>query len=404
MPIRLSGLASGLDTEALVGALVSAYSYKKEKYTKAQTKLSWKQDAWKTLNSKVYSLYTEVGNMRYSSNYAIKKATVSDTTKATATASGNAINGTQSLEVKKLSTSAYVTGGKLADSIKLDSNLSELGIVSGTTDKGAITVRTGTKVTKIELDMTMTVNQLVSKFKEAGLDANYDEKNNRFFISAQKSGKDGDFSISADNTKGLSDLMKLGLLSDSEIKSIKSTVSTDGLVKRKYGSVVSDADGFASLIRAVKGYKDIINSSTASDEKKQEASDAINAEPSYREIAGYLDGKKVDWSTLTESNIVAYGKEIYNAGKYDDDAAAATEREMTAALNAIRDEYVKLSAAKAMPETTDAEKAAKNTAIAKAKADVDAVLENPVNAKWASYIEKNFGAANDGSFEDDKYR
>ena len=110
MPIRLSGLASGLDTEALVGALVSAYSYKKEKYTKAQTKLSWKQDAWKTLNSKVYSLYTEVGNMRYSSNYAIKKATVSDTTKATATASGNAINGTQSLEVKKLSTSAYVIG------------------------------------------------------------------------------------------------------------------------------------------------------------------------------------------------------------------------------------------------------------------------------------------------------
>ena len=404
MPIRLSGLASGLDTEALVGALVSAYSYKKEKYTKAQTKLSWKQDAWKTLNSKVYSLYTEVGNMRYSSNYAIKKATVSDTTKATATASGNAINGTQSLEVKKLSTSAYVTGGKLADSIKMDSNLSELGIVSGTTDKGAITVRTGTKVTKIELDMTMTVNQLVSKFKEAGLDANYDEKNNRFFISAQKSGKDGDFSISADNTKGLSDLMKLGLLSDSEIKSIKSTVSTEGLVKRKYGSVVSDADGFASLIRAVKGYKDIINSSTASDEEKQEASDAINAEPSYREIAEYLDGKNVDWSTLTESDIVAYGKEIYNAGKYDDDAAAATEREMTASLNAIRDEYVKLSAAKAMPETTDAEKAAKNAAIAKAKADVDAVLENPVNAKWASYIEKNFGAANDGSFEDDKYR
>ena len=34
MPIRLSGLASGLDTEAIVGALVSAYSYKKDKYVK----------------------------------------------------------------------------------------------------------------------------------------------------------------------------------------------------------------------------------------------------------------------------------------------------------------------------------------------------------------------------------
>ena len=57
MPIRLSGLASGLDTEALVGALVSAYSYKKDKYVKAQTKLSWKQDAWKTLTVEEHMKY-----------------------------------------------------------------------------------------------------------------------------------------------------------------------------------------------------------------------------------------------------------------------------------------------------------------------------------------------------------
>ena len=117
MPIRLSGLASGLDTEAIVGALVSAYSYKKDKYVKAQTKLSWKQDAWKTLNSKVYSLYTSVGQMRYSSSYTVKKATVSDTTKATATASGTAINGTQSLKINRLAQTAYITGGELDSSV-----------------------------------------------------------------------------------------------------------------------------------------------------------------------------------------------------------------------------------------------------------------------------------------------
>ena len=31
------------------------------KYKKAQTKLSWKQDAWKELNTKIYSLYKSVG-------------------------------------------------------------------------------------------------------------------------------------------------------------------------------------------------------------------------------------------------------------------------------------------------------------------------------------------------------
>ena len=45
MPIRITGLTSGLDTEAIISALVSSYNYKTNKYKKAQTKLSWKQDA-----------------------------------------------------------------------------------------------------------------------------------------------------------------------------------------------------------------------------------------------------------------------------------------------------------------------------------------------------------------------
>ena len=82
MPIRLSGMQSGLDTEALVSALVLSYRTKKEDYEKAQTKLSWKQDAWKTLNTKIYSLYSSVGNLKLSSAYNLKSTTVSDTTKA----------------------------------------------------------------------------------------------------------------------------------------------------------------------------------------------------------------------------------------------------------------------------------------------------------------------------------
>ena len=100
MAIRISGLSSGLDTEAIVQQLVSAYSYKKDTYVKAQTKLSWKQNAWKDLNTKIYSLYSKIGNMRYSSAYTTKKAVASDSTKANVTASGSATNGTQTLEIK----------------------------------------------------------------------------------------------------------------------------------------------------------------------------------------------------------------------------------------------------------------------------------------------------------------
>ena len=40
MPIRMTGMVSGLDTDSIVKELVSAYSTKKEKYEKERTKHS----------------------------------------------------------------------------------------------------------------------------------------------------------------------------------------------------------------------------------------------------------------------------------------------------------------------------------------------------------------------------
>ena len=117
MAISLSGMSSGLDTEAIITQLVSAYSVKKDNLVKAQTKLEWKQDAWKDMNSKIYKFYSgSLSSLRFSSGYSVKKAT-STSTKAAVTASSNAVNGTQKLKVNSLATSGYLTGG-VVDKIK----------------------------------------------------------------------------------------------------------------------------------------------------------------------------------------------------------------------------------------------------------------------------------------------
>ena len=54
--MRMSGINSGMDTQSIVEQLVEVKSVKKEKLKKQQTKLEWKQDAWKSLNSKLFSL------------------------------------------------------------------------------------------------------------------------------------------------------------------------------------------------------------------------------------------------------------------------------------------------------------------------------------------------------------
>lgn len=59
MAIRLTGLNSGLDTDAMVKELVSAYSTKKDKYVKAKTKHEWKMSAWKIPIPR-YTAFTQV--------------------------------------------------------------------------------------------------------------------------------------------------------------------------------------------------------------------------------------------------------------------------------------------------------------------------------------------------------
>ena len=49
--VRISGMNSNLDTEAIVEALVSAKKEKLNTFKGEQKKLEWKQDAWKSLNA-----------------------------------------------------------------------------------------------------------------------------------------------------------------------------------------------------------------------------------------------------------------------------------------------------------------------------------------------------------------
>lgn len=234
MAMRVSGINSGLDTDAIVQELVSAYSTKTEKYTKEQTKLGWKQEAWKNLNTKVYSLYNSVGKLRYSSAYSLKKTSVSDTTKATVSASSDAVNGTQKLHVLSTAQSGYLTGGKLAlrkevkdgDTTKLEkvsgvvtekTKLSELGYTGNETTLNVNTTdEDGKAVTKeIKLNQDSTVQDVVNALRDNGLNASFDSNNGRLFVSSKETGKAADFTLTAagsSDTEDASSKQLLGLL------------------------------------------------------------------------------------------------------------------------------------------------------------------------------------------------
>ena len=213
MPIRITGLNSGLDTEAIISELVSAYRTKEEKYQKAQTKLSWKQDAWKDLNIKVRSLYDNISNLRFTSAWTMKKTTVSDSTKATVTAAGSCVNGTQTLKIKQLAKGTYITGGEISNTSAgtaptSATKLSELGY---TGSGGDIQVKdsSGNVVKTVSVTGNTTIKDLVSALNGAGdTKASFDATNKRIFMTSNKTGEQNAFSLDGDadilKTVGLS--------------------------------------------------------------------------------------------------------------------------------------------------------------------------------------------------------
>lgn len=231
MAVRITGLNSGLDTDSIVQELVSAYSTKKDNIEKKQTKLSWKQDAWKEMNTKIYSFYSKsLTDFKFMSNFdGMKKTTLSDSTKATITAGTNVTNGTQTLKINQLATAGYLTGAELkSDGEKYTgkTKLSELGI----TDK-ELTFKVGDEEKKIKVTGSMTINDFTKALNETGVKASFDEKQQRFFINSTESGAEFDFGFVTDSADDVAVLKKLGLATADDMVALSARQSTEEDIK-----------------------------------------------------------------------------------------------------------------------------------------------------------------------------
>jgi flagellar hook-associated protein 2 len=213
----MTGINSGLDTDSIIQELMSAYNAKTEKYEKEQTKISWKQEIWEDLNTKVNSFYKSVGNLKYSSGYSLYKASSSDSTKASVSISGSSTaTGTQKLHVLATAQSAYLTGTKITTTsggtVSSDTTMASLGFASTGTLRLSTKDEDGNDTTTdIRIESTNTVSEVVDKLRDAGINASFDSSNGRFFLSSKSSGEAGNFDLTGVNTKGSELLSALGL-------------------------------------------------------------------------------------------------------------------------------------------------------------------------------------------------
>lgn len=363
-------MVSGMDTESLVSALVSSYKLKKDNLVKAQTKLSWKQEKWKTMNTSIYGFYSgKLSSARFSTSYNLKTSSVSNDKYAKVSASSSAVSGTQRLKVNHLAATGYLTGGKITatDKSKVTGS-TKLSDIIGTKD-GSISVKTSSGIKSIDITEDMNVSQFVAKLKETGLNANFDEDNGRFFISAKESGKDNDFSLVANNDNGLTALKKLGIYTvndtdKAEYTRLASLVEGSGEYNAELESMYTSinakdtAKTYADKYNAAKEQLDILaaNDTVLIDkdatDKSQALKDAIDAlrdktshmlddYSEYYKVKKDADGKEVKDSD--GKLVYEYDKEaIEKAGKTEEFNTLSKNKENNEALIKSYDDNSKI--------------------------------------------------------------
>ncbi len=234
MSIRLTGMVSGLDTDSLVKELVNVQKMRNKRVEDKKVTLEWTKDIWKTLNSKIYTFYREqVSKVRLQGSYQNKKVSSSNDMAVEARAESNAPIGTHKIKVKQLASSQYLTSGRI-EKDKTDANIDVANStkISDLIDLDQVKsakINIGDK--EISIDSETTIGNIIDTAKEAGLNANFDSVQKRFFISSKDSGQDNAFQISETIEKAEGVEERVSILDALKLDTIE--IDKNGIVARE---------------------------------------------------------------------------------------------------------------------------------------------------------------------------
>jgi len=252
---RLTGLASGMDTDSIVKKLMDVEKIPLNRLKQTQQKQTWMSDMYRQWNADLLSFRTNtLLNMKLSGAYNTFDVTSSNPNSISGTAATNAITGTYSVAVKQLADSATLTGNNVVlDPTKTLGN--EVQGARQLTANTSININvyndptnpTVSQTANIAINTTDTINDVVSKINSAmdangkslGLQAIYDPNMQQFIMKTKATGESVKIDLSANtdpaslqflnNTLGVGTLTATGKNADIIVngKEINTITSND---------------------------------------------------------------------------------------------------------------------------------------------------------------------------------
>ncbi|WP_084243352.1 flagellar filament capping protein FliD [Planomicrobium okeanokoites] len=196
--MRISGLATGMDTDQLVKDLMAAEKMPMDRLTQKKMWTEWQQESYREFNLSLSNLRTSTSNLRFSSAFNAYSATSSNTGSLAVSTTASAMTGSYTVEVMSVASAAKVNssaGIETSPGVKAQSS-AQIGTA------GTITVTgSGGTTATVDVTATMTFADVARKIQEStaasvpALRASFDNTTSRFFIASKGMGADQNFSM-----------------------------------------------------------------------------------------------------------------------------------------------------------------------------------------------------------------
>ncbi|MBU5310793.1 flagellar filament capping protein FliD [Tissierella carlieri] len=209
--LRISGLASGMDTDAMVQSLMKVERLKVSRYEQSRQVALWRQEAYNNMNkmfasfilntkkdmglTKITSTGLSFGNS-YSNLDYIRKATSSNETAATVSSTSKAVNGSFSLEVEELAKGATIVDDGINEETLKDIKDIEIKLSIGETEKTMVIDKS--KVSNMN-DLVKQINSYKDENgKSIEVTSFYDKENKKLFLQTSETGDKVELMLSYD--------------------------------------------------------------------------------------------------------------------------------------------------------------------------------------------------------------
>lgn len=325
--IQMLGLASGLDTQSIVDQLMNVEKIKSQKIEEKKTLVEWKQDAWKEMNSKLYTFYKDsLFKFKSTSTYTKKLITSSDEGAITATATSSTTLGIHSFQNITVAKGSFLTGDELDSSVTSSTKAGDLvdfsSSATGETQLN-ISLDGGATTSSITISEDDTIDSIVGKIDDLDLDLNinFDTTFNRFFLSSKNTGENIQIQLSGgDDSSTIDELLISALKLDgaatvgsdatftyngTQLSSSSNEVTVNGLSV----SLHSDAESATiSINNDVEGIYDAVKSFiTKYNELILDIDTKLNADYVSRDYQPLTDDEK---DAMSDTEIEAWENKI----------------------------------------------------------------------------------------------